>query len=436
MRKISLVLILSLVFVWTLSAQMSHKHAGLIGSEQFRDPSRTWVLAQMQYDEMLTGSSLWDPAEKYQYFYNPYYSLRVDSIWCNYSVPYSTVFTHDYTIVYSYTVDNEHISNITSYYANRSTPYFKYNITYDAQNRLSGYQRYDYYGGSWLQNEFLVVTYQTSNAFQYDFTYYNESGTVTFYERVNFAVDAQGRITTETWQYSDDQSIWSNLDKYTYAYNALDTTTAATLANTFAHQFVPMMALNQVSENWEWISYGKFSEEYYYSWDTSWSPVEKSLFIYNTSGQLETMNLYDWLAAWTISSRRNYSYNSAGNMYLDLIQDWGGTQNPVWEDSARYLYTWQADSAADEYLLPSIPVLRISLAPNPFSTQIALKADTKQNLPVEWTIFNLKGAILFRTEAPAGSSITWQPEQQTAGIYLIKAKQGSVSTLRKCIKLN
>jgi hypothetical protein len=436
MHKISLVLILLFVCVFTLTAQMSHKHAGLIGSEQFRDPSRTWVLAQTQYDEMLTGSSLWDPSEKYQYFYDTNFSTRIDSIWCNYSVPYSTEFTHDYSIVYAYATDNEHISSITSYFTDRGTPYFQYNITYDAQNRLSEYQRNDYSGGFWIQSESLTVTYQTGNAFQYDFTYYSESGTVTFLERVNFAVDVQGRIATEIWQYSDDQSTWSNLDKYTYVYSVLDTTTAATLANTFAHQFVPMMALNHVSENWEWISYGKLSEEYYYSWDTAWSPVEKSLFSYNTSAQVETMTLYDWLATWTLSARRSYSYNSAGNMYLDLIQNWGGVQNPVWENSARYVFTWQADSAADEDLLPSIPELQINLAPNPFSKQITLRADTKQDIPVEWTIFNLRGEALFRTTSPAGASITWKPEQQSVGVFLIKANQGGVSSFSKCIQLN
>jgi hypothetical protein len=399
------------------------------------DPLRSWRLTQILSEDSV--DAVWYETGKGEYFYNLSIPSRIDSfrtysqaIGSSWILESSLHFTYDSTGEY---VTLGEIYNVTQ--IGYAVPELFFTAEYNAEHHVSHIYRSEFDYDSlqvipssrehyFYNNGILISKVRWS---RYTNNYYKNA----------FQLDAQGRVSIETYSISSDSLNWTPHYRYNYSYHPADTMTGEQFADLFSHYF-SLYYLLFVNP-----PYGMVAQEIYYDYNnSSWTPISRHLFTYNGNNQLTEELIQFPETQWVNAYRYLYTYAANGNLFRYQDYDWDENSGSWIAYDERTTYTWEQITSDQDETNPQYQNLPVNIYPNPCSPQTAVSFTLPKTGLVKINICNLKGQLvktLADCEFGKGEhSVSWdgkdyQNKPVATGIYLCKLRAGSVSTVRKLV---
>lgn len=355
-----------------------------------------------------------------------------------------SLWTNQSVVIFSYVAGQSLVSRAETrnWESGSYLPDWKYEAVYDSQFRLTELRGYSYSSelSDWVCASINNYVYGTGTSFHVNnWVWYNMGNpNLVIYSRSDLQFDAQGRIVQETVQTCPDSVAWCNAEQYNYTYLPADTMTGddviAIIANTLLNYYVGNSEL----------VYGNITESLSRIWLADhWQDETRSTRTFNQDLTLLEALEQNWDPAqgdWIHRNRNIYSYDLNGNIHNKLVQDYHAA-DATWVDHSSYVYTWEQITGDDEHLATPAASLIVNAYPNPFTAALTLSCKTVSAEAVIYDIYNLKGQLVRSLTAAPTTALTWDAldnhgKAQAAGIYFVKATQGTSKATRKFIKLN
>ena len=102
-------------------------------------------------------------------------------------------------------------------------------------------------------------------------------------------------------------------------------------------------------------------------------------------------------------------------------------------------YSWDNSTPNEDNIAPPVGNA-VNVYPNPFINHLNITFDSKDNAPADYSIYNLKGQLVCRWLQQTTKQLSWDGSDRdnqavASGVYFLRVKQGSATTIRKFIKL-
>jgi len=372
-------------------------------------------------------------------YYNPTYPANVDSMHGDYYDTENGVWIPAATVAYlEYNAAGYVTSNTIYIQADGYIPMIMANSVFDDQNRLTHLYAYSPYQNGqpgWEPVSRLHIEYGEGTSFMVinwnsggDEPNRNDEVTQT-----HFTFDNFGRIVQEFSEASPDSSSWMNDSKTDYFYHAQDSSTGADLIQYIAKN-VPLMYINDSFE-----LPGMYSGQTGYYWDgIQWVYDYRYTYQYNEQLQ-KTSRLTEGYntGGWEDAEMQLFYYDANGNPdhIVNQYHDWD-----VFVNAERIDYSWDTYTSNQDYIQNVSEALRVKAYPSPFSSAVNLVPDSKSNLPIDLSIYNLKGQLVYRMSGFSGEKLVWngtdtKGKDVGVGIYFVRSKQGGDISNTKIIKI-
>lgn len=255
------------------------------------------------------------------------------------------------------------------------------------------------------------------------------------FEKLTFTHDSEGRIFTRLHENSGDSLTWFMKERMTYMYDEDDTMNGLLQTMFIAQDYVynemmlEPMYLGMLSD---------VLQEKYIS--GQWVFKYQEMYLYNESNLLETISQQKWAGndEWEDYSESLFSYDS-GRLTQTVNRLW----NPIteaWEDSSGVTKEWEAYTGNEETGTPLISQFGIKSYPNPFKGDVNIKGLTESSLPVNLSIFNIKGQLVYSASFPGNQKHIWNGKSSdgsylSSGVYMCKLSQNGKSVNKKVLKI-
>lgn len=168
------------------------------------------------------------------------------------------------------------------------------------------------------------------------------------------------------------------------------------------------------------------------SYSASWVPDDYNVYsqtIVNNQIKLQISHSDEYT-----EQSDEYYIDMQGNLVKTIAfwnygMDWGrGVNNFVWDSIVEI-----NDAVAPE--LTSV----LRAYPNPFSTELTIQLEPKENEAAEVSIYNFRGQLVRKWKDSKASELVWDGKDSSAnpvcrGIYLIKTKQGKHISTAKVVR--
>jgi YD repeat-containing protein len=352
------------------------------------------------------------------------------------------------TVIYTYDDTDEYVTG-SLMIMNMGTslnPMRRATYSYDSQHRLT-WMLVEHNTGLvtpvWSTEYWVKIQYVTNT----NFAVYNYSAAGSQdpqrWNRSSFTWDAQGRITTETTQVSQDSVNWTNDYYMLHTYHPNDTTTGDTFVQNVAHWLPFELMETNFWFNGVGTMFGMVSMDTEQYWSgISWTNDVQHLYTYNTSNKLIDMVEKSWndnFVTWDNYQRETDSYYDNDNLRYQTKYEWN-TMNLEWDDRYKYTCTWgQVTGSADE-TAPPVTDLVINVSPNPFRSQTRISIRSAAAGPASIQIYNLVGQLVKSLSLSKNSTYTWDGNDKngtpvSAGIYFLKADDGVKTHTVKLLKV-
>jgi len=400
---------------------------------QARD--RNWHLAGWEYQDDGDENGVLDHNKLHQYFYNDVMPEQIDSIWVLHWVPDFENWGYEYTRKFVYDTSGEYVTQVQYYINIYMIPFILIDCVYDAQNRLTDtyFQTLDQVNMVYNLHQRVNFVYGTNTLDQKMNIYPGISRA--YYEKYTFDHDTMGRNVTIYCTAGPDSVIWGNLSQENIVYHDNDTTTGLDYVNYLSHN-------HMFEEEWTGL-YGMISSyAYYYNWNTigGWDDSSYDTYIYNTNSVLTAIITRHFDMVYINDLMTVFIYDANNNLDYCEIQPWDSGSSVWGLPNEKYIYSWVQFTANEDDTITPVP-MSLSVYPNPFNDKMNIRLESKDNTPVETSVYNIKGQLIKSLGKSKDITITWdgkdnQGRDVSNGIYFIKATQDGKSASKKIIRIN
>jgi len=439
MKSSIIILLLVLIPLVVMSRAFEFNNANLNKIQpntKFAD--RTWRMNQVVQES--NDSNQWFQSHKYQLVYNSQYPTVLDTMkyigWetdINEWVLYAT-------FAYTYDSNHEYVTHIdvNSQHGGVWQPMMRSNFTYDNQHRLtfSITESYNYDTTTWGTYNWTKITYSSNTNFSVCIYNAATGQDPQNWKMMNFTWDSHGRIATETDTVSPDSVNWINYEWASTSYHPNDTTTGDIFVSNVAHM-MPMQNMLQLYPGN--VTSGMVSEELWKQWDgNAWVNANFNTYTYNTSNLITQYLDQEWYSnTWNNNQQMTYTYDTNNNLY-QVVQAHNNAGQ--WVQDNRYTCSWGQATANDDNTTPAFNGLNLSVSPNPFTSEAAIRTESKTTQPVKYNIYNTKGQLIRTIDAYSNAKAEWDGkgfnnQDVSNGIYFIKADIIGKSNTIKILKL-
>lgn len=405
------------------------------------DRNRNWRLRETTIQDIYDNSGIMQNNTRDILFYNMNNPARLDSIqilgWDN----VNDIWNYMLTIQFTYDLTNEYSieENWNSY--DNPYPFIQVIRQY---NNLRQLTLINFYNFSMYYQQMLVsrkwsFVYNNNCLVQYDFAQYDNISPIVQYARKTFMHDSQGRIIgIYSWNSSDSLN-WQQEEGYSgLSYYVNDSSTGEDYMYFLSHNYLLDMFW-QISRLGE---FGSISEIIGYNTlgETDWLNNLRITYTYNASDLLISETYENYHDSWESNGMNEYSYDSNNNLIQVSWFPWD-MANSTWGDVIRQIsYTWEQTTPNNDEVTPEI-MLSLSTYPNPFRSEINVNLVSKDNAPIEASIYNVKGQLIKQFIKQKSKIITWDGKDSARnsvsnGIYLIKVNQNGQTATGKIIRIN
>ncbi len=425
-----LILLPILIFAGTNSALQR-----LLDGQMPYDALRSYRISQ--FITYVMEGTTWQESTKNVYHYNSTHPTRIDSIQVLAYNPDNSQYTPVMSYVFQYNAAGRAtLMNGYYYFPGFGViNLYRLSCTYDTQNRITHYYMYtiDMMSGMLTSMGRIHFVY-SGNRLSEMLSWDNLDDKLVEYSKAAFTADTNGRVVLTVEQTSPDSTSWVNYNKSETTYHAHDTSNAASLVEYMSGMLPLLMAVSFVSVP------GMPTQETDSTWNgSSWVLDERDTYTWNGANDtLQEVVTELWSgSSWTPNMRTTYTYDSNENVDIAIEQNWVGRS---WEDEYKYDYSWQSTSANDDHIAPPVAALRLNAYPQPFSTSLNIKPESKISGNIDIAIYNLKGQLVRKLVTLPGVEITWDGLDNSgvncsSGMYYLKATQGRHSTSTRIVKL-
>ena len=408
-------------------------------TNQIKTSNRDFRLVQVlsQTDYGMTGN--FQNNKKKIMFYDNNTPDRVESV-TNMVYVYPDLYWGTGSVIQNtWDVANNHLDSAT-YASGPGQPVMsRYSMLYDDLNRITDVTleyRYDVNMDLVVMDRYHMF-YTGENLTGRDI-YHRDiiDGSVIYY-RSAYTNDAQGRIVSETRSMSADSLNWDAWLYTSLTYLNEDTSTGNEFIEAISHSgmlgciytTLTTGKLSQVDNQMDGNDGLYTSGRTLYSYDAEArliTQIEQS----TTSDSLRNSILY------------NLVYDVNGNISTISTSNWD-VNNEVWYAPFEMdTYTFEAVqfSGTEDNNATSTADLRLSTYPNPFSNNLMISVSSKAKAPVNASIFNTKGQLVYSIKE-LHDGYQWSGKDNNnkslpIGIYFLRAEQGGKTASHKIIKLN
>jgi len=227
------------------------------------------------------------------------------------------------------------------------------------------------------------------------------------------------------------------VDKYqtTRTYHPNDTSTGDQIVSNIAHSFATTMGSPEGTS-----IFGMVQEEIEQEWVSTrdWINSDHVTYYYNPQNKVVELLEQSWNNEWVDSYQETMTYDANNNLLTKMDQSWNGTG---WDNEELSHYTWGQYTGTDDDVSPAASGLQLTAYPNPSKSDVLIKVGSRKTEPIHVSIYNLKGQKVADWQVLPGQALNWDGKTLNnqsvgAGIYYLKAHQGSAAATRKIIRLN
>lgn len=433
--------VLLLCLVPLMMFAVSHKpYRNLLKvSPKVKSTDRFWRLDNTVVQDYISMNQAWENDEKNKNFYSLTYPSRMDSIYGYEWDDQDSEWVHSSKVCLSYIPGTDLVTDTetTLLFGEMQIPMMQTESTYDNQDRLTSMivNFFDFGGSGWLTMVRTYFFYGANNSITVCQTYPGGGVDTPEYGIATSTYDNAGRITQTVWQTSSDSTNWVNDERTTLTYHPNDYSTGATYIYAIAHMF-PLMFVNDENS-----FFGMVSSELTETWNgTAWVVESKEDMAYDATDRLAEIVYKDWNGEYWVNSQLDtFSYNMNGNL-AQAIENFWDDMDVSWVPNEKRLYTWTQSTENEDSYAPAIDRIRIATSPNPFIDNARFVVSSKSSEPVQIFIHNLKGQMVNSFSMDSNKAFVWDGKgynsrELGAGVYFVKAKQGSEVSTLKVLKL-
>ncbi len=260
-----------------------------------------------------------------------------------------------------------------------------------------------------------------------DSIYYRNSATATYYYKMQY--DEQDRLCSSI-QYILDYNEWYPFRRYSQNYGQNPFRYSAPLDfNNFRFYSLVLGGFEDSSP---------IIDKYYApetitfeSWDSEWNewyPINSTYYGVEIEGN-------------TVAVVNGNANNYVGNFYFDENGTYTGKfVYYTYSSDVFFSVNWSNPVASVDPAAITPAAISISAYPNPFKTNLNIKFNSKAITPADISIYNIKGQLIRSWKMVKSNELTWDGKDNahqpvSGGVYLIKARQGSITANSKIIKL-
>jgi len=406
---------------------------GMAKSQGLQAFDRAWRVNDKIQEDYNDGD--WENLVQNLYIYNVNYPARLDTFkMCMYN-PANGTWMPYVTSSYIYNPDQEYVHQmmIMLTYGGQAIPMRRATCTYDNQNRLTqmALDNYDNGSSTWIPGYWMKMIYTTNTNYWLCTYSPADDEDPEVWEKTAYEWDGQGRVIVETTQTSPDSVNWVYSVRTERTFHASDTSTGDSWISWFSHAIV--IAMTIVEYNLDF----RIAEETDQYWDNGWENESLNNYTYDAQNRLTEQLSKVWDNGWINHAKGELTYDANSNIHQVVSSDWN---TDTWEINNRWTYNWGQTTANEDNELIAVPVLDIQSSPNPFSSGINIRINSKYPQPVSVSIFNAKGQKVRSYMTDSGSTVIWDGRDKdnlpvSNGIYFIKATTNGASTSRKIMKL-
>ncbi|PKN78686.1 MAG: hypothetical protein CVU48_07595 [Candidatus Cloacimonetes bacterium HGW-Cloacimonetes-1] len=171
-----------------------------------------------------------------------------------------------------------------------------------------------------------------------------------------------------------------------------------------------------------------------YNWESSAWVVDTNYTLAQSISNNQVSIGYVYNNEWSGSSEAYYA-----NMEGDIVDRYTTSHGGEESGNRHEYFIWDSVVGNDDNLAPE-PSNFITVYPNPFTNQVSIVIAGKDSTPADITIYNIKGQIVRQWQRTNATKLVWDGkdaanQRVSSGIYLIKSRQGKLSSTAKVIKL-